>query len=202
MTNTPPPAESFPLFWPEGRPRCRSVSRSAFKTTGLARVRDDLLNELKLLGARQVVISTNVPLRRDGLPYAGQPQPKDPGVAVYFTRNGRQLCFACDRWHKVEDNLWAIAKTIDALRGIARWGTGDMIEAAFRGFAALPPKGRPWRQVLGIPDGVVPSSADLDEAYRRASLAAHPDRGGSNESMAEVNEAVARARAETNGQPT
>src|SRR5438045_3368924 len=95
MNDASPPAEAFPLFWPDGRPRAARRERSAFKVAGFGRVRDELLNELKLLRASRVIISTNVPLRRDGLPLAGQPQPKDPGVAVYFTRGGRKLCFAC-----------------------------------------------------------------------------------------------------------
>jgi hypothetical protein len=43
-----------------------------------------LLNEIKLLGGRLPVISTNVRLRRDGLPYANDHVPDDKGAAVYF----------------------------------------------------------------------------------------------------------------------
>jgi hypothetical protein len=31
------------------------------------------------------------------------------------------MCFACDRWDSVGDNVYAITKTIKALRGIERW---------------------------------------------------------------------------------
>jgi hypothetical protein len=48
------------------------------------------------------------------------------------------MCFACDRWDSVADNVQAIRKTIEALRGIERWGTGDMVQRAFAGFVALP----------------------------------------------------------------
>lgn len=92
-----------------------------------------------LPGAKNAVVSTNVALRRDGLPLASAKRVDDPGVAVYFLYKGKQTCFACDRWDKVEDNIYAVAKTIDAMRGIARWGTGDMLDAAFNGFTALPP---------------------------------------------------------------
>jgi hypothetical protein len=53
----------------------------------------------------------------------------------------------------IRDNLQAVAKTIEALRGIDRWGTREMVDAAFQAFAAIPasasagiqvrPK-RPW----------------------------------------------------------
>lgn len=42
------------------------------------------------------------------------------GVAVYFTLKGQQFCFACDHWDEIKDNMQAIHKTIEALRGIER----------------------------------------------------------------------------------
>jgi hypothetical protein len=49
----------------------------------------------------------------------------DVGVAVYFSYRNQQRCFACDRWNRIQDNMQAISKTIEALRGIERWATGD-----------------------------------------------------------------------------
>jgi hypothetical protein len=72
-----------------------------------------------------------VQLRQDGLPYANRRAPSDTGAAVYFSYKGRQMCFACDKWQDVYDNIYAISKTIEALRGIERWGAGDMVEQAF-----------------------------------------------------------------------
>jgi DnaJ domain len=185
-------AEAYPLYWPEDRPRTPQWqrSRSKFATT-FAVARDQLGRELKLLGAKDIVLSTNVPLRRDGLPLAGQAQPKDPAVAVYFYRKGRQLCFACDRWNKVEDNVWAVCKTIDALRGVARWGTGDMIEAAFRGYAALLPAAEPWHKVLGLDAGA--TRGTVEAAYRVKLAQAHPDRGGSAQQFQAVQDAYQAA---------
>ena len=42
----------------------------------------ELIWELKRLGARGMVLSTNVELRQDGLPYSNRRRPEDPGVAV------------------------------------------------------------------------------------------------------------------------
>lgn len=191
--------EAFPLAWPAGRARTPDYHReqSRFDTT-FARARDNVIREIKLLLDNRwrdpdAVISTNLALRRDGLPLANARRPEDPGVAVYFTYNGAQRCFACDRWSTIDDNMQAIAKTIEALRGIARWGTGDMLAAAFTGFTALPaPASRTWREVLGVQLGEGLSDARL--AYRRAAAAAHPDRGGSDARMAEVNAAWAEAQ--------
>jgi hypothetical protein len=114
------------------------------------------MNEIRKLGSKQVVISSNLELRNDGLPRASQRAPTDQGVAVYFNLNGRSQCFPCDRWTTVEHNLWAIAKSIEALRGLERWGAKTMVDAAFRGFQALPaPDGSPmigrppWYVVTG-----------------------------------------------------
>lgn len=192
--------EAYPLHWPDFRPRTRHPERARFNTT-FAKARDEVVRQIEMLtetrrsGDAQIVISTNMPLRRDGLPLASARRPDDCGVAVYFNYSGQQRCFACDRWNGIADNMQAIAKTIEALRGIARWGTGDMLDAAFRGFAALPPPTsgvRPWWEILGVPRDA-PLDA-LREAYRRAASVAHPDRGGSNELMAEVNRAWTEAR--------
>ncbi|MBL8237297.1 MAG: hypothetical protein JNM66_07760 [Bryobacterales bacterium] len=79
------------------------------------------MDEIRKLGGKQIVISSNLELRLDGLPRAAQRTPADQGVAVYFTLNGRSQCFPCDRWSTIEHNLWAIAKSIEALRGLERW---------------------------------------------------------------------------------
>lgn len=132
--------DAHPLRWPDGRPRTRAPQRSRFEVS-FAAARDGLLDEIGRLGGSAVVVSTNVPLRRDGLPYAGGGEPADRGVAVYFAVRGRALCFACDRWDRVRDNLQAIRRTVEALRGIERWGTGAMVKQAFDGFRALPAPG-------------------------------------------------------------
>jgi len=190
-------ATAFPLYWPTGRPRARFAQSSKFKVTSFSRVRDELLHQLKLMGAKKVILSTNIELRRDGLPLAGQRNPRDPGVAVYFEYKDRPVCFACDRWSKIEDNMQAIRHTIDALRGISRWGTGDMVDAAFAGFTALPAyvPPEPWRSVLELNEMAF-SLADAEAAYMKLAKIHHPDRGGTTEAMQRLNEAIERARRE------
>lgn len=188
---------AHPLSWPVGRKRTERWKRERAKfDVTFARARDNIVAEVGRLAGRYpdpaIVISTNIALRRDGLPLAGQRAPDDPGVAVYFTYKKRQMSFACDRWEKIEHNMQAIAKTIEALRGIARWGTGDMLEAAFNGFTALPPPSsttqgaRHWRDVFGT---AVHTRAQLSDVYRRLASAHHPDRGGDPAKMAELNTA-------------
>jgi DnaJ domain len=193
--------DAYPLTWPSGRVRTEHGRRekSAFDVT-FARARDDLIREVELLTGTKhgrygsdCIMSTNIALRRNGLPLANWRQPNDPGAAVYFTYRKKQMSFACDRWNKVEDNLRAIAKTIEALRGIARWGTGDMLEAAFTGFVALPAPSavREWWKVLCVARDA--SREDVRSAHRRLASEHHPDRGGDAARMAEINAAYDKA---------
>lgn len=110
-------AEAHPLHWPAGWPRTKGRSRSRFDVT-FAAARDGLMEQLRLMGARYVILSTNVELRRDGLPYSKQSEPVDPGVAIYFEWHGKQMSFACDRWDRVRDNVRAIGKTICGLERV------------------------------------------------------------------------------------
>lgn len=158
----------------------------------------EIYRQLKLLGVGDynVVISTNVPLRRDGLPYSGQKQPLDPGAAVYFRLGSRPCVLACDKWAKVEDNLWAIAKDIEAQRGRIRWGVGS-VEQAFAGYTALPAPGQSaaatWYQVLGVAHDAPFEVAK--EKYLQEAKLCHPDlNGGSSEAMQRLNAAWDMAR--------
>lgn len=172
--------KGFPICWPTGRLRTPVYRRhhARFKT-GFAVARDNLLAEIRRLGGTQPIISSNIPHRNDGLPRAGAfnaaELKNDPGIAVYFQRKGKQLCFACDCYLTVDDNMHAIAKTVEALRGIARWGTGDMMEAAFTGFTALPEISHAdvWG-TLGLDANSATEDAIM-RAWREKAKTCHPD---------------------------
>lgn len=182
-------AEAFPLHWPEGWPRTATPQSSRFDVS-FASARDGLLDELRLFGARYPVISTDIELRRDGLPYANQREPNDRGVAVYFEWNGKQHVLACDRWDKIKDNMRALEKTVEALRGIDRWGASTILERSFQAFVALPPSGKkPWREVFGFDPASYHDRHGVESKYRALAKTRHPDAGGSEAMMAELNAA-------------
>jgi hypothetical protein len=193
----------YPLQWPSDRPRTSNRTASRFGGSvarwSIGGARDFLLAELRRLGGKKPVISSNLRLRNDGLLRADQGEPADPGVAVYFEREGQRVAFSCDRWNRVADNLYSIAKTIEALRGIARWGTGDMVRAAFRGFRALPSPVRPWRVVFGVAADESVDLAEIERRYREAAAVNHPDRGGLSSVMGELSAARDDARRELSG---
>jgi hypothetical protein len=191
--------DAYPLTWPSSWPRSYSQKKSQFGIFSFERTRVDVLTELRRLKATDIVISTNLMLRKDGYPYSGQRQPEDVGVAVYFKLNGEDQCIPCDKWHKVEDNMRAISKTIEALRGLERWGAKEMVNAAFRGFKALPASGEAtksnqklWYEVLQVAP-----TADweiIEAAYRRLLHKVHPDKGGNIADFQELQNAFKQAK--------
>ena len=83
-------------------------------------------------------------------------------------------------------NLSAIAITIESIRMQERRGLGGLVEAHYLALAA-PVTTRDPFEVLGLrPD----APADLIEAaYKTLAKVRHPDAGGSDEAMQELNEA-------------
>jgi hypothetical protein len=190
-------ANAFPLRWPPGQPRTKNPKWSRFKVTRADAVQD-LLAELGRLGARGIVISSNVPLRRDGLMY-GDGEPGDPGVAVYFEVDGEEHEIACDCWLRVRDNVHAIALTVEALRGIERWGSTSLMKRVFSAFRMLQsPAQRLWWDVLGVEPNA--GADEVREAYRRRALELHPDHGGDDAAMAELNAARDQAERAAGGE--
>lgn len=182
--------EAYPLTWPDGWKRVPYRTRSRFEVSGFGKARDFLLAEIKRMGGSGVILSTNIPLRNDGLPYANSREPNDPGVAVYFQHKKREMCFACDAFKTVRENAYSIGKTIEALRGIERWGASDMMERAFRGFAALTSgseSAEAWWDVLEC----LPTAGleTINAQYRVRARSAHPDAGGDHSAMARLNQA-------------
>lgn len=189
--------QAYPLHWPEGWPRTKQPSDSRFDTS-LANARDGLFHELELLHAKNIILSTNIPLRNDGIPYARYKALEDHGVAVYFELDGLSQVFANDRWTRVEDNIQAIRKSIEAIRGLERWGSSDMLNRAFRGFQALPEKASEstnelWWNILGV--SIDAEWEEVRRAFKSKSKIFHPDNPqGSTEKMVKLNQAYNEAK--------
>lgn len=194
-----------PLAWPTGWKRTEAGARTTARFNTKARgsssqrltIAESVLRVREVLdrmGIRDddLVISSNLELRLDGFPKSNQPEPADPGVAVYWRgsrRDGTPMrCMAIDRYDRVADNLAAIAATLDAMRAIERHGGAAILDRAFTGFVALESRaGTWWAEVLAVsPDA--PESVIRDRYLRLRSLH-HPDRGGDPTTFQRVQEA-------------
>lgn len=176
--------EAFPLHWAPGYQRTDSYKRkdSKFKQT-MEGAQNFLRDELKRLGARDLIVSTNIPVRRDGGMYTDYMHKRleDPGVAIYFKYKEKDISMCCDQYLRVWENVYALGKGIEALRGMERWGVSDFLERAFTGFTALneaiaTPYKRPWFEILGIPENA--TEDQIKTAYREKVKIHHPDAGG------------------------
>jgi hypothetical protein len=207
----------YPLAWPATWPRTtyrrqamfsKVVSRRVGEQThkqsqnltvgdGLAR----LERELRLLGARTPVISSNLRRNLDGSLTANQAKMlADPGIAVYFRLHDHPRVLACDKWNSAADNMAAIAGHIEASRAQQRYGVGTL-DQAFAGYAALPPvggtQGGDWRAELEC-DKVDPAKLTLEMVewrYIELLKQRHPDAGGSHDAVVRLNLARDAARA-------
>ncbi|KUR80791.1 J domain-containing protein [Novosphingobium sp. FSW06-99] len=198
---------AYPLHWPEGRPRTAPGARkfASFnqkKNNGrylqtialsVAAAFERLQKEVDALGAQNTVLSTNIELRLDGRPRSDKGNPVDPPPpALWFTLRGQDIVLACDRWTSAADNIAAIAKHIEAMRGMERWGVGTL-DQAFTGYVALPPQQatrpalRPWWQVLVLHPSATRS--EILRAHRELIRKYHPDTGGSEHAASEINQA-------------
>jgi hypothetical protein len=189
-------SQAYPLAWPGGIPRAKKRSQSRFEWHTVAQCVAELRRQIGILNGAYLVISSNIPLKTDGNPYSDPGRLPDPGAVAWFQLHGKAYCFPCDQWSTVEENFWAIAKHIEAMRGMLRWGVGS-IEQQFAGFKALAPGESCW-DVLGLHPNA--NQAEVLKSYRAMARDAHPDTpGGSTEAMQRLNQARDEAIAALKG---
>ena len=175
------------VAWPKGwtRTPAHKRGRSGFRVT-FSRGLQDVQAELRRMNASNLRVDHAGTTARDGTPLAGSKEPKDPGVVVYWNHQGRSYAMACDRWDDRASNLRAIAKTLEAKRGIDRWGAATA-EAEFKGYEALPPPSgaptsgfalRSAHEVLGVRGGAL--KHEIQAAFRERAKLLHPDAGGAD----------------------
>lgn len=159
-----------------------------------AKTLDLLEKELNNLRAKDIVIQAffeRADIRNDGWPRSSA-RPKDSGVIVTFTGKSGVMSFPCDRFNGWEDNLRAIALSLEALRQVDRYGvTGN--NEQYHGFARLeaPKDNRAeavafFSKVTGLTSREI--QADAPAAYRLAARSLHPDAGGDHAQFVKMQE--------------
>lgn len=209
--------KAYPLSWPEHWKRTekwqQKNGKPPFQTVHFNADLKSVIWQLKKMGASQIVITSDLPLRNDGVPYADA-RCDDPGIAVWYVMKGKEHVIACDRWRSAQLNLSAIKRTLEAMRMMDRYGCATMVEKAFAGFAALPPAGATsesvveeppppnWRDVFDVPmvfEEQLGKAELLDFVklrYKKYIAAAHPDAGGDPVRAAILNAAWEEAQTE------
>lgn len=199
--------QRYPLDWPIGTKRSPLGSykpKPLFKSVTLTVAVDLIESEVRKLkgvnslGETDLIISTNVPLRNDGYPRADYQRSviTDSGVAVYFKHDREDVVLCCDKWRTIEDNLKAIAVTIEDMRRIERNGVSDFIKRSFQGFKQLSSASRPWWVIFNWPQIPNPTPGNYDvvrASYRTMARLSHPDNGGNQTRMQEINAAWSEA---------
>lgn len=189
--------KSFPLSWPDGWKRTKSRKNGKFvgrdkNWITIRAATERVLYELGRLGvtADDIIISTNVPTRLDGMPRSDMAKPSDPGAAVYWqSKKHGMRCIATDQYTEVADNLAGIAATLEAMRAIERHGGAEILDRAFKGFAALPERATShWKETLGIQGQ--PTRDLIESRFRALVKIHHPDTGGDRDEF----EKIAQAR--------
>lgn len=166
----------YPLQWPQQQKRTKYPQRSRFGNVSIARASDELFNELRLLGGSNIVISTNLQQKMRGDGFYSNQIVNDTGIAIYLTIKGQAKVMACDKWDKVEHNIWALSLSVKAIRGLERWGGSEFLDGLFTGFTALPAAGATM-QTTSYFDGIQTVEA-LKIRYHELARKYHPDHGG------------------------
>lgn len=162
-----------------------------------------LEREVTALAGKDLIIGVDVTekdLRLDGGIRANA-RAGSPAVEVAFDSRHGPMLYRCDkyvsRWSREgpgwQQNVRAIAKTLEALRAVDRYGAADSGEQyrGYRQIASTPTV--PARDALArlrVIAGVTDTDVPIDIVIRRAQRRAHPDRGGSPELWAQVAELV------------
>lgn len=181
------------LDWPAEFDRTPADEREPYPhgfRISRSRAFDNILEELRKMDARNVQVKTAAPHTQaePHRPYADR-TPDDPGVVVYFERDGQQFAVPCDQWDNLRDNAQAIAKYLDAKRAIQRYGVST-VGSEYQ-TQALPSAdddavvaSQPPHEVLGVtPDA---PEASVKGAYRELLKERHPDHGGSREEFEQL----------------
>lgn len=194
--------EPLPVAWPGRATPHHARKRAPFKTIE-TKALTLLGREIRHLDGRNVRIAVDVEerhIRQDGMLYANA-RPRSSSVIVSFDTPDGRLQFPCDRFSFFWANIDAVARALEDLRRVDRYGVQQGKQ--YTGFKALPAGSSTTltteaaARIVAEHSGVhvsevLCSSGNAREAIRTAAARTHPDRnGGATEAFQRVQ--VARA---------
>lgn len=184
------------LEWPANfertDPRKRTECPNGFQVTRSVAF-ENILDELQTWsGVKDVQLDFGAEQqkRNPNKPYANSSF-DDPGVVVYFEKDGQDMAAACDRWDNPRDNAQDLYYYLNETRMQEQRGTvtGQSEYEKLRlpsgddEIAADPPA----HKVLGVDADA--TKQEVKEAYRERVKQTHKDQGGDTESFKKVQRA-------------
>ena len=187
--------------WPQEPTSHDRRKRAAFRA-GYLNTLDLLERELGLLKAKDIVFEVDCPsseIRNDGR-LRSSAKLRGPGIVVSFDSPKGPMRFPCDQYFDWEDNLRAIALTLEHLRAVDRYGVTQHAEQ-YAGWTALPDRrgdeqnradAVAWLKlkafdVLGLRDVI---DANLPAIAKQLKVQLHPDRRASDVEFKQLMQAI------------
>lgn len=112
-------------------------------------------------------------------------------VTLTYTLRGKPITLKMGSQSRAVDNLRVLFLAVEAMRLNEKRGIGEIIEQAYLQLAGPTQERSPW-EILGIFPGLPVSVAEA--MYKEKAKTAHPDRGGSQEEMRQLNDAIEKIR--------
>lgn len=177
-----------------------------------------LESEIRKLGGKEMIFQMALreeDIRLDGKIRANARPAEHPGIIVSFESRYGQLSYPCDTYDHWQDNVRAVALSLEKLRAVDRYGVTKRGEQ-YRGFGKLPPAGGTTVTMSASEAAAVVAdaagwnsapptmltNADVARtAYRDAARRVHPDvPGGSVRAFQLLQEAKSALDAHHGGQ--
>lgn len=154
------------------------------------RTLDQLAREVANLGGKDVVMGVGLEerdLRLDGTPRANARAMSHPGVELSFdSRDHGRLTYATDQYSDWQDNVRAIALSLEALRAVDRHGVAKGRQ--YTGFALL--AAGPGLETVGAQ--IVAEYGSIKKALQ----ATHPDTGSARHTQSDYQAVLAFRKAQ------
>lgn len=152
-----------------------------------SKTQSELAREFDLWGVHDW--DTNYP-RGARLEGRSQSEP-DRLVNLRYVLRGKTVNLSMGKQDRAVDNLRVLYLCIQDLRMNEKRGLSEIMEQAYLQIAGPSREKSPW-EILSIFPGSPLQVAEA--AYKAKAIEAHPDRGGSNEVMSELNQAIEKIR--------